>query len=81
MTWGSIETVSFEEPSGIVLSLRDKLDNVISQAEDASALRTMQVSLWKQPDEQTLVLNLSSFQESPSDIHDAVKRFHAHGNA
>lgn len=81
LNWKSITSVSFEEPHGIVLNLSDKLDSVVSQAEDSSALRTLQISLWKQPDDQTLVLNLSEFEESPADIHDAVKRFHAHGTA
>ena len=80
MRWSSITSLTFDGQQTITLELNDKIDEAVTQAEDASALRTLQVSIWKQQGDQTLVLTLAQFKENPSEIHDAINRFHAQAN-
>lgn len=78
LAWRAIQSMEFDGTKTLTLNLNGKLDNSVKQSEDASALRTLQVTLWKMQGPQTLTLDLSHYFEEPDDIHRAIRARYEH---
>jgi hypothetical protein len=77
--WRSIQSLELgpaEGPASLHCHLADTLEQAIKSQGETSALRTVQVNIWRLQDEKTLVIDLSRFVEEPQDVLYGMTLFH-----
>lgn len=77
--WRSIENMTLSEDVAsptILCSLKDTLEGALKEADETSALRVIQVNIWRLQDSTTLAIDLSQVIEPARDIIEALQNFH-----
>ena len=77
--WRSIDDLALSEDATfptILCSLKDTLEGALKEADDTSALRTIQVNIWRLQDSTTLAIDLSQVIEPAREVIDALQHFH-----
>jgi hypothetical protein len=79
--WHSIKTIDRKDVEGKAhaqCKLTQTLEKAVKKADGtSSALRSVQVTIWRLPDQHTLAIDLSRFKEKPEEVLSAMNRFHA----
>lgn len=81
--WRSIETMILSEDAArptILCTLKETLEGALRETDDTSALRTIQVNIWRLQDSATLAIDLSQVREPAGEIIKALRHFHVRAN-
>lgn len=82
--WKSIDTLTLSEDVGsptLLCTLNQPLEGSLKEVDDTSALRTVQVNIWRLEGSATLAIDLSQVNESAVEICQALRDFHTRAKA
>lgn len=77
--WRSVENLTLSEDAAcptILCTLTGTLESALKETDDTSALRAIQVNIWRLQDSATLAIDLSQVNEPASEVIAALKQFH-----
>lgn len=82
--WRSIDNLALSEDTSsptLLCTLSETLEGSLKETDDTSALRTIQVNIWRLQDSATLAINLDQVDEPANEIFEAFQAFHARAKA
>lgn len=82
--WRSIDTLALSDDQSaptLLCTLNQTLEGSLKEVDETSALRTVQVNIWRLKDGATLAIDLSQVNESAVEIHRALQGFHTRAKA
>lgn len=81
--WSSIDSMALSDDASaptILCTLGETLEGSLKETDETSALRTIQVNIWRLQDSATLAIDLSLVDEPAIEIIEAFERFHNRAN-
>lgn len=82
--WRSIDALTLSDDTStptLLCTLNQSLEGSLKEVDETSALRTVQVNIWRLEDGATLAIDLSQVDEAAAQICEAFQGFHSRAKA